>query len=145
MTTTIKEKAVYSAGPYKGYYGQAEYDHEAGFFHGEILGTSDVITFQGKTVEELRNAFRGSVDDYLKFCQERGESPQKPCSGKFVVRVSPYSHSKLAALAKVHGKSLNSIVAECLDKAVQEAESSPKMPIPKASRKKRALRRKQRG
>ena len=60
---------------YKGYVGRVEYDDEAGIFHGEVINTRDVITFQGETVEELRKAFRDSVDDYLAFCAERGEEP----------------------------------------------------------------------
>ena len=120
MSTHIREHAIYRAGPYKGYHGNAEYDSEAELFHGEVAGTSDVITFQGKTVEELRKAFRDSVDDYLDFCAERGEQPQKPFSGKFVVRIKPESHWRLAMLAKETGKSLNAIVSECLDNAVSD-------------------------
>jgi predicted HicB family RNase H-like nuclease len=55
---------------YKGYTGCVEYDDEAKTFHGEILDTKDVITFQGTTVNELENAFRESIDDYLAFCQQ---------------------------------------------------------------------------
>ena len=69
---------------YKGYTGHVEFDDEAGIFHGEVLDTRDVITFQGKQVEELRKAFRDSVDDYLEFCDERNEEPDKSFSGKFM-------------------------------------------------------------
>ena len=63
---------------YKGYRGCAEFDEEAGVFHGEVLNTRDVITFEGQSVEELRKAFRESVDDYLEFCATLGEQPEKP-------------------------------------------------------------------
>jgi len=56
---------------YKGYTGYVKFDDEAGVFHGEVLDLRDVITFQGKTVEEIKKAFRDSVDDYLEFCEER--------------------------------------------------------------------------
>jgi predicted HicB family RNase H-like nuclease len=69
---------------YKGYSGHVEYDDEAGVFHGEVLDMRDVITFQGKTVDEIESAFRESVEDYLDFCRERGEEPDKPFSGKLV-------------------------------------------------------------
>ncbi|MBL8830583.1 MAG: type II toxin-antitoxin system HicB family antitoxin [Planctomycetaceae bacterium] len=132
MTVSLKETATYTSGPYKGYHGHAVYDGEAGVFHGEVLGTTDVITFQGQTVEELRTAFRESVDDYLKFCKARGESPQKPFSGKFVVRLTPENHRKLASIAKTRDKSLNSVVSEFLERAVQELEATagetPKAP-----------------
>ena len=74
---------------YKGYLGKVEYDDEASLFHGEVINTRDVVTFQGKSVAELKKAFRDSVDDYLAFCAERGEEPDKPCSGQFVTRMSP--------------------------------------------------------
>ena len=57
---------------YKGYIGKVELDDDAGILHGEVVNTRDVITFQGRTVEEVRQAFRDSVDDYLAFCAERG-------------------------------------------------------------------------
>jgi predicted HicB family RNase H-like nuclease len=66
---------------YKGYIGQVAFDDEASIFHGKVINTRDVITFQGKSVAELKKAFRDSVDDYLAFCSERGEEPDKPFSG----------------------------------------------------------------
>ena len=59
---------------YKGYLGHAEYDDKAQIFHGEVVGLSDTITFQGKSLDETEQAFRDSVDDYLNWCKERGES-----------------------------------------------------------------------
>jgi predicted HicB family RNase H-like nuclease len=58
---------------YKGYTGHVEFDDESGIFHGEVLDLRDVITFQGKSVEEIKKAFRDSIDDYLEFCKERNE------------------------------------------------------------------------
>jgi predicted HicB family RNase H-like nuclease len=43
-----------------------------------------VITFQGKSVDEIQEAFRESVDDYLDFCAQRGEDPDKPFSGRLM-------------------------------------------------------------
>jgi predicted HicB family RNase H-like nuclease len=65
-------------------------------------------------VEELRRAFEDSVDDYLEFCASRGEQPEKPYSGKFLVRVSPEVHRQLMLEARRRGKSLNSYVLEKL-------------------------------
>ena len=59
---------------YKGYTGHVEFDDEAGLFHGEVLDTRDVITFQGISVQQLEQAFRESIDDYLEFCAERNEA-----------------------------------------------------------------------
>ena len=100
---------------YKGYAGQVSFDAEAKIFHGEVLGLKDVITFQGTTVKELERAFRDSIEDYLQFCAKRGEKPEKPCSGKFVVRLSPALHSRVIIEAKQEGVSLNRFVEESLE------------------------------
>ncbi len=75
---------------YKGYTGRVEFDDAADLFHGEGMGLRDVITFQGRTVGEVKRAFRDSVDDYLAFCAKRGEEPEKPFTGKLILRVSPH-------------------------------------------------------
>jgi len=100
---------------YKGYSGQINYDDEAKIFHGEVIDTRDVITFQGTSVDEIELAFRESIDDYLEFCNERGEQPDKPFSGKFILRMSPKLHHKLYLKANRSGKSLNKWVVETLD------------------------------
>lgn len=102
---------------YKGYIGNVEFDDDANIFHGEVINLRDVVTFQGSTVTELRQAFRDSVDDYLEFCAERGESPEKPYSGKFMVRVEPELHKAVAMHAKIEHKSLNSWVHDILEAA----------------------------
>jgi predicted HicB family RNase H-like nuclease len=99
---------------YKGYEARVELDDEAGVFHGEVINTRDVITFQGSSVEELKQAFEDSVDDYLEFCASRGEDPEKPFSGKFLVRVPPEVHRQIMMEARRHGKSLNAYVLEKL-------------------------------
>jgi len=103
---------------YKGYTGYVEFDDEAGIFHGEVIDTSDVITFQGTTVEEIQIAFRDSIDDYVEFCAERGEKPEKPFSGKFVLRLPPPIHRQIYLKAVKSGKSLNKWVQETLEKAI---------------------------
>ena len=102
---------------YKGYIGRLDYDDEAGIFHGEVVNLRDVITFQGASVKELRRAFRESVDDYLAFCAERGEAPEKPLSGQFVTRVPPELHRRISQAATLSGKSLNAWVIEQLERA----------------------------
>ena len=102
---------------YKGYTGHVEYDDEAGIFHGEVLDTRDVITFQGKTVDEIETAFRESIEDYLEFCRERREEPNKPFSGKLVLRMSPELHHKVFIKAVKAGKSLNRWISDTLESA----------------------------
>jgi predicted HicB family RNase H-like nuclease len=109
---------------YKGYFGKVEFDDEANIFYGEVINLRDVVTFQGETVKDLRKAFRESVDDYLEFCAARGEEPEKPYSGKFVVRVGPELHKIISIQAKINGKSLNVWVYETLSKIVKETSQS---------------------
>lgn len=120
-TSAIRQQCVYACGPYKDYCGRAEYDAEARIFHGEVLGTRDVVTFQGATIEELPGAFAASVDDYLHFCEQLGQRPEKPFSGKFVARMPPELHQRVSALAQAAGKSLNQFVVECLEEKSQQA------------------------
>ena len=99
---------------YKGYDAAVKFDEDAGVFHGEVINTRDVITFQGKSVRKLQKGFRDSVDEYLRFCAERGEQPDKPYSGHFVVRVTPELHRELAVRAGREGLSLNAFVQQAL-------------------------------
>ncbi len=102
---------------YKGYTGRVELDDEAGVFHGEVLDTRDVITFQGTSVEELTEAFRDSIDDYLDFCRQRGEEPDRPFSGRMMVRLPPDLHRLAYVESKKAGKSLNQWIADKLRQA----------------------------
>ncbi len=109
---------------HNGYYGRVEFDDEAGVFHGEVVGIRDVVTFEATSVRELRKAFRDSIDDYVAFCEERGEEPEKPCSGKFMLRVTPELHRQANKLAAANGKSLNAWVTDCLQQTIGETPVS---------------------
>ena len=102
---------------YKGYTGHVEFDDEARLFHGEVLDTRDVITFQGRSVDEIELAFRESVDDYLSFCAERGEAPDKPFSGRLMLRLPKDLHRDVFVGARRTGKSLNQFVVDRLRQA----------------------------
>ena len=105
---------------YKGYIGKVEIDDEAGILHGEVINIRDVITFEGSSVDEIHKAFRESVDDYLEFCAQRGETPEKPFSGKFVVRLPTELHRKAYIQAKLADKSLNGWVTEVLQTVLRD-------------------------
>jgi predicted HicB family RNase H-like nuclease len=104
---------------YKGYIGKVEIDEEADILYGEVLNVRDVITFEGTSVKEVQQAFRESVDDYLEFCAQRGESPEKPFSGKFVLRLPAELHRKAYIQAKLKDKSLNSWVTDILQSTLE--------------------------
>ena len=103
---------------YKGYQGRFEYDPDADIFHGDVLHITDVVTFQGRSIDELKTALADSVEDYLDMCKEIGKEPQKPFSGRFNVRLAPELHQKAARTAAVEGMSLNNWIAHTVEKAV---------------------------
>lgn len=109
--------------PYKGYDAVIDFDDDGGLFYGEVLNIRDVVTFQGTTVEELRQSFRDSLDDYLAFCAAEGKEPDKPFSGQFLVRTSPDVHRRISTAAQRAGKSLNAWVSENLASVAERALS----------------------
>jgi predicted HicB family RNase H-like nuclease len=118
----LREVKAHKAGTleYKGYIGKIEIDDESGILHGEVINVRDVITFEGKSVDETQKAFRASVDDYLAFCAKRHESPDKPFTGRLVVRLPAELHRKAYIQAKLKDKSLNGWVTEVLQSALKK-------------------------
>lgn len=104
---------------YKGYMGKIDFDDEAGIFHGEVVNIRDVITFEGQSVDELRQAFEESVEDYIEFCVGRGEEPEKPFSGRFTVQLSPEEHRRVILAAIKAGKRVDNWVVDVLEQAAQ--------------------------
>jgi predicted HicB family RNase H-like nuclease len=103
---------------YKNYIGFVEFDADAEIFHGEVINTKDVITFQGTTVSEIKKEFIASIDDYLEFCASRKELPEKPFSGDLHMRLDPILHREAYLAARHDGKSLNKWITEVISKAV---------------------------
>ena len=104
---------------YKGYTALLEYDERDNLFVGRILGIRSIISFHGETVGELRAAFELSVTDYLADCKEQGIHPEKPASGKLLLRVPPEVHGRALVAAQAAGKSLNQWATEVLQHAAQ--------------------------
>ena len=104
---------------HKGYRATVTFDDAAGVFHGEVVDTRDVIVFEGTTAAQLRKEFEFSVDDYLKACEERGRTPDKPFSGKIPLRIPPEIHRAATVAAKAEGKSLNAWITEILEEGAR--------------------------
>lgn len=103
---------------YKGYVGVVQFDDKEMIFHGEVIGLRDVITFRGRTPEELKREFETSINGYLDWCDELGQKPEKPFSGNVHLRLKPELHAKLSVEAKFCGISLNSYINQTLQRAV---------------------------
>jgi predicted HicB family RNase H-like nuclease len=104
---------------YRGYSARVEYDERDNIFVGRILGIRSIISFHGVTVDELRSAFEHAVKDYLSECKQEGIHPEKPASGKLMLRVPPEVHSRALVAAQASGKSLNQWATEILRQAIQ--------------------------
>ena len=102
---------------YKGYAAKIEYSDDDDCFVGHIAGIKDVIGFHADSVKELRRAFEEAVDDYLVTCEKVGREPQRPYSGKLMLRVPPEIHARAAMMAEAHGMSINQWAADVLSKA----------------------------
>lgn len=102
------------------YIGVVGFSAEDEVFFGTVHGISDVVTFEGSSVEELKNAFVEAVDDYIEFCRKIGKEPQKSYKGSFNVRVSPDIHKKAALKACELGLSLNQYVEKSLADSLNE-------------------------
>lgn len=105
---------------YKGYTAKIEIDETAGILFGKVLDIKDVITFKGKTVSELEQEFHNSVDNYLEWCDELGEEPDKPFSGKLPFRTTPENHRQIYLAAKKANKSINAWMDDILSKKARE-------------------------
>jgi len=104
---------------YHGYQGSIEFSLADGVLHGKVLHINDLVTYEGKTLEELEQEFRAAVDDYLEFCAEEGVEPDKAYSGTFNVRVGPEIHRQLALAAMRSGATLNDTVKRILENWLQ--------------------------
>ena len=102
---------------YEGYLAHVTFDAQANLFHGKVVNTRDVVTYQGQSVDELRQALADSVEDYLLFCAERGEVPDQPFSERFTVQLSPEQHRKAILTAEKAGKDVAQWVTETLEQA----------------------------
>ena len=100
---------------YKGYNAVVTFDEEVGILHGEVIDTRDVITFQGKSVDELKQAFGDSVEEYLTICAETGRTPDKPFSGRIALRIEPEAHRAVTGAARARGESINSWIVNAIE------------------------------
>ena len=101
---------------YKDFIGSVHFSAEDEVFFGKIEGINDLVTFEGTTVEEINNAFREAVDDYIDICKETGKPLQKSYKGSFNVRIAPELHKKAMQKSLILGISLNKLVQRALEK-----------------------------
>ncbi len=104
---------------YKGYEGNVDYSEEDNSFVGTVQGLRHAcIIYEGDSVETLKKDFEESIDLYLKTCRDRGEEPEKPFSGKLIVRMNSTLHSAATEKAQGMGISLNEFIKRAIQVAV---------------------------
>lgn len=106
---------------YQGYNARIEFDAQDRLFVGHIAGIRDIVGFHGESVDELEAAFHEAVDDYLAACAKLGQSPNKPFTGRVMLRLPPDVHARASEAAELTGMSFNQWAARALEHA---AESS---------------------
>jgi predicted HicB family RNase H-like nuclease len=102
---------------YRGYSARVEFDAEDRIFVGHLAGVRDIVGFHGTSVAELEAAFHEAVDDYLAACKKLGQEPNKPFSGRIMLRLPPEVHARASARATVEGVSFNQWAAKVLERA----------------------------
>jgi predicted HicB family RNase H-like nuclease len=102
---------------YKGYTARIDFDDRDNIFVGRVLGLRAMISFHGENVKELRAEFKTAIEVFLNDCKEQGIAPEKPASGKILLRVPPEVHGAALVAAQAAGKSLNQWATEVLHEA----------------------------
>ena len=109
---------------FTGNHGVFDFDPSIDVFHGRVVGLQDVVTFQGRSLDELRLEMAESIEDYLELCGEVGKEPERPYRGEFLVRTTPEVHRAAAIEAEAAGMSLNAWVEEAITSVVREKRPS---------------------
>ncbi|MBD1393141.1 type II toxin-antitoxin system HicB family antitoxin [Mucilaginibacter glaciei] len=99
---------------YNNYYASVHFSADDEVFHGKILGINDLVSFEGASVKDLKNAFEEAVEDYLETCTMIDKTPEKTYKGTFNVRVSSTLHKEAAIFAAVNNITLNEFVKRAL-------------------------------
>jgi predicted HicB family RNase H-like nuclease len=92
---------------YKGYKVSMEFDAEDKIIVGRVLDIDDIIVFHGESVTQFEKSFHKSIDSYIKDCEKLNQVPDKPVSGRLMLRVDPKVHAAAIKKAAKSGVSLN--------------------------------------
>ncbi len=103
---------------YNEFIGTFNYIEDEDILHGKIEGISDLVTFEGVSIPELKQAFIDAVNDYLALCLEVKKAPLKSFKGTFNVRISPTLHRKASMEAIKRNMNLNQFVQKAIEQAV---------------------------
>ena len=111
---------------YNGFIGSVDFSIEDHVLFGSLLYINDLVTYEGETIQELEEAFKEAVEEYIELCKECDKEPEKPFKGVFNVRVSPEIHKKAVFEAEKRGVTLNQFVGEAIRKSIENDDISAK-------------------
>lgn len=103
---------------YNGYHATVTYNADDGIFVGEVFGITDSLSFHGTSIDELKQMFANSIDNYLDLCKRLGKEPEKEFKGSFNVRIPSELHKQIALLAAQENITLNQYVINALNKSI---------------------------
>ena len=106
-----------SAMTHMGYSARVEYSEEDGCLIGRIAGIRAIVGFHADNVADLRQAFQAAVENYIALAVERGEPPEKPFSGRMMLRLPSQLHARVSFAAERSGLSVNQWAAQALEQA----------------------------
>lgn len=86
---------------------------------GRVLDIDDIIAFHGASVSEFEANFHAAIDSYLAASAALGSPPEKPASGKVMLRIAPEVHAAALKAAARSGTSLNKWAEAALGKAAR--------------------------
>lgn len=107
---------------YKGYSALVRYSEDDDCLIGRILGINDIVSFEADSVKQIRAEFEFALNDYIKMCGEMGKEPDRPYSGKLVVRLPGELHKQLAVKAEAEGMSINDAIVAAVEKIFEETK-----------------------
>ena len=92
---------------FKEFISSVHFHTEVEIFYGKIEEIDDLISFEGKSVSELKKSFYEAVEDYIDICKKSKKELFKSFKGSFNVRISPELHKKIYRASIIQGISLN--------------------------------------
>ena len=100
---------------YKDFLGSVHFSADDEVFFGKIEGIEDLISFEGKSVKEIKKAFEEAVDDYIELCAQNEKDIERSYKGSFNVRMSPDLHRQVKRTAVKLGISLNQFIQKAVE------------------------------
>ena len=117
---------------YRGYRGSVLFDAAAGEFHGRLVNVRAIVTFVGRSADEVKAAFRDSVEDHLQWAVEEGREPEPPgsgpCGAPYLTHLPYHACRAIEAAAHAAGQSVGEWVAARAVEAVADPPEPHRTP-----------------